>query len=210
MGLDVRLVSWNGKDPVKIDREGSVHVVVNPHPPLDEEVYPLPFREFFLDSAASNDMAVNGSVTNVAYTIQSSTEYDIYIKYVSVEIGDGGSPNLNLFGALPALTNGVEFCHFNNIDGFYILHEGIKTNKQFIRIGTDTAAIGTGSDSFLADVSGGGSEKSYLPNIDFAESYGLPWGIRLRKGTEDRLIFKVRDNLTGLSTFNAIGSGIRI
>jgi hypothetical protein len=208
--LDVKVVSWNGVNPLKIDKEGSVQVVVNAHPPLDEQIYPLPFREFFVDSNGSSDMAINGSVTNVAFSISASQDYDIYIKYVSVEIGDGGSPNLNLFGALPALTNGVEFCHFNNTDGFYTLHEGVKTNKAFIRMGTDTAAIGTGVDSFLADTSGGGSEKSYFPNIDFAESYGMPWGIRLRKGSEDKLIFKVKDNLSNLTTFNAVGSGIRL
>jgi hypothetical protein len=62
----------------------------------------------------------------------------------------------------------------------------------------------------LADVSGGGTEKSYLPTIDLAESYGMTWGIRLRKSTTDSVTFRVNDNLTGLTTFNAIAYGIRL
>ena len=46
--------------------------------------------------------------------------------------------------------------------------------------------------------------------MDMAEIYGLPWGLRLRKGSLDKLIFRVQDNLTGLSTFNAIATGTRI
>ena len=65
-------------------------------------------------------------------------------------------------------------------------------------------------ESSCADVSGGGTEKSYLPNMDMAELYGLQWGLRLRKNTFDKLIFRVQDDLTGLSTFNAIATGTRI
>jgi hypothetical protein len=77
-------------------------------------------------------------------------------------------------------------------------------------MGVDTGAIGTGSDAYLADVSGGGTEKSYLPTIDLEETFGVRYGIRLRKGTTDKLTFKIRDDLTGLTTHNAIGYGIRI
>ena len=120
------------------------------------------------------------------------------------------SPSLNKFGALTALSNGVSF-YWDTLDApLYELHEGIKTNKEFIRIASDTGAIGTGIEAYLADVSGGGTEKSYLPNMDMTEIYGLPWGLRLKKQTNDRLIFRVQDNLTGLSTFNAIATGTRI
>jgi hypothetical protein len=92
----------------------------------------------------------------------------------------------------------------------YELHDGIKTNLEFIRLGVDTAAIGDSTTAFLADVSGGGTEKSYLPTIDLQETFGLKYGIRLRKGTTDKLLFTVRDDLTGLLTHNAIAYGIRI
>jgi len=207
-----RKVGIDGKQ-LKINGEGELSVVVHQHPPIDEDVTALPFRQYFTDTGikgGSNVMRVNGSVNYVDFYIAASPDFDIYIKYITVEIGDGGTPALNKFGALAELTNGVAFYWDTQTEPEYELHEGIKTNKEFIRIASDTGAIGTGIDAYLADVSGGGSEKSYLPNIDMEEIYGFTWGLRLRKGTNDKLIFRIQDDLTGLSTFNAIATGTRI
>jgi len=209
MSIKSQIIGRNNEHSLNIGEEGAASVVVHPHPPINEDVTALPFRSYFLNNG-SNLMNVNGAVTSVDFTIEASQEYDVYIKYISAEIGDTGSPNLNSFGARVALTNGVGWYWFNQDEGEYELHEGIKTNKQFIRIGTDSAGFGDGVNAFLADVSGGASEKSYLPAIDLAESYGLPWGFRLKKGSTDKIIFRVQDNLATLTTFNIVGYGIRI
>lgn len=204
--------SGSGKH-LKINGEGEISVVIHQHPPIEEDVSALPFRQYFTDNgmaSGSSVMSVNGATNFVDFYISANNNYDIYIKYITVEIGDGGTPALNKFGALTALTNGVAFYWDTQTEPLYELHEGIKTNKEFIRIASDTGAIGTGTEAYLADVSGGGTEKSYLPNMDMKEIYGLPWGLRLRKGTNDRLMFRVQDNLTGLSTFNAIATGTRV
>lgn len=214
MTIDVRLVDgYGGKNAAKIDEEGQINVVVHPHPPVSESLTAQPFRQYFTDdgaSSGSNSMRVDGSTTPVPFYISSNNEYDVYIKYISVVIGDGGSPALNKYGALTALTNGVTWSTTSNEIGDYELHDGIKTNLEFIRIGGDTASIGTGVDSFLADVSGGGTEKSYMPNIDLKETFGLQYGIRLKKSSTDRMMFTVNDDLTGLTTHNIIAYGIRI
>ena len=211
--LKFNLFGGDGLYKQKIGIEGEASVVVHPHPPINEEVVALPFRQFFTTDGAStgtSSMVTDGSVTPVEYYIGANQDYDIYIKYISVDIGDGGTPTLNKFGALTALSVGVTWNWFTQLEGMYELHEGIKTNKAFIRIGTDTGAIGTGTDAYLADVSGGGAEKSYLPNIDISETYGLPWGLRLKKGSTDRIIFTVNDDLGALTTFDIVGTGIRI
>lgn len=196
---------------LRIDKNGEASVVVHPHPPRGETPHPIPYRNYFKDTSPtpSNDMAVDGSVTPVEFCIFSSQEKDIYIKSISVEIEDTGSMNLNKYGNVAALTNGVEFIHFTQAEGEYILHEGIQTNKEFIRLGVDTGAVGTGVDTYLADVGGGGAEKSYLPIINFDQSFGMKWGLKLSKGTTDRLIFRVNDDLSSLTTHNAIAYGIR-
>ena len=210
--ITARIIGADGKQ-LKVNGEGEISVVIHQHPPIDEDVVALPFRQYFTDDgtkSGSNNMAVNGSGTPVDFYISANPNYDIYIKYLSVEIGDSGSPALNKFGNLAALTNGVAFYWDTQTEPDYELHEGIKTNKEFIRIASDTAGIGTGIDAYLADVSGGGSEKSYLPNMDMKEVYGLPWGLRLRGGTKDKIILRVRDDLSTLSTFNAICTGTRV
>ena len=198
---------------LKVGDEGEIEVVIHQHPPINEVRPALPFRSYFTDNGTTtgdNIMRVNGATNFVDFYVKANQDYDIYIKYITTEIGDGGTPSLNKFGNLNALFNGVAFLWDTQTEPDYELHEGIKTNKEFIRIASDTGAIGTGQDAYLADVSGGGTEKSYLPNMDMAEIYGLSWGLRLRKGTNDRLVFRVRDDLTGLSTFNAIATGVRV
>lgn len=212
--LDVKLIdSFGTSNGLKVDENGAISIYLRPSPPRDPINNVLPFRQYFTttgDSSGSNDMGINGSSTNVDFYISAAKDFDIYIKYISVEIGDGGNPNLNGFGALNALTNGVGWIWFSQEEGEYELHEGIKTNKEFVRIGTDTASIGTGVDAYLADVSGGGSEKSYLPAIDIKESYGMPWGFLLRKSTTEKIVFRVRDNLSNLTTFNIVAFGTRV
>lgn len=213
MSIKARIQGKNG-EALNVTDKGEVPVVIPQRPFIGEEISAIPFRQYFTDNgvkSGSNDMAVNGSLASpLDFYISASEEYNIFIKYITVEIGDGGSPSLNKFGSLSALTNGVSFYWDTQAEPLYELHEGIKTNKEFIRIASDTGAIGTGIDAYLADVSGGGTEKSYLPNIDMDEIYGLPYGLRLRKGTLDKLVFRINDNLTGLTTFNAIATGTRI
>lgn len=210
--ITAKLVGADGKE-LKINGEGEIAVVIHQHPPIDEDVSALPFRGYFRLNglpAGSNAMNVNGASADKDFYITASSDYDIYIKYITVEIGDGGSPALNKFGDIAALGNGVEFYWDTQEEPLYELHEGIKTNKEFIRIASDTGAIGTGTDAYLADVSGGGTEKSYLPNMDMTKLYGLPWGLRLRRATNDKLMFRIKDDLTNLTTFNAIATGTRV
>jgi hypothetical protein len=213
--IPVKVISGaNPRNYLKIGEEGECPVVVHRHPPQDEEVAGLPFRQYFTDNGTttgSNDLKIDGATTPTDFSINALEDADVYIKSISVIIGDGGSPALNKYGSLTALTNGVQWCYFNQDIGLYELHEGIKTNLEFtVRLGNESIGIGTGTDAMLYDVSGGGTEKSYAPFIDVDELFGLPYGVRLRKGTTDRLVFTVRDDLTALTTHNIIGYGMRI
>ena len=92
-----------------------------------------------------------------------------------------------------------------------MLESSIKTNLEFIRISPQTGAVGDSATSYLSDVSGGGgTEKNYLPQMDLSSLFGGDWGLRLRKGTNDRMFFKVRDDLSSLVTFNIKVTGRRL
>jgi len=41
------------------------------------------------------------------------------------------------------------------------------------------------------------------------ESFGYNWGLVLRKGTKDKLVFRINDDLSGLSILNFQATGIR-
>lgn len=186
--------------PLKINGEGEISVTTHSHPPLEETKNTLPFRSYF-ENSGSNDMRVNGSSTNVSFSIAADKDYDYFIKGIHVKLADAGA-KLDKFGALTALTNGILFQWSNLNDGAITIHEGIKSNIAFFRMSTQTPQI--------IDLSGGGAD-SINVYIDLTNLFGAEFGIRLKKGTTDSLSFIVRDNLsTGLDEFNIIGYGLKI
>jgi hypothetical protein len=213
MSVKTKIIDPSTEVAAVVSSEGTLQVVNHGHAPVSETIFALPFRQYFTDDGmvtGSEDMTVNGLTTAQEFWVEANSNRDTYIVTISVDLGDGGSPNMNKFGDLLALSNGIECCYITQDEGNIVIHDGIKTNREFVRFGNETPAFGTGADAFLADASGGGSEKAYLPKIDTVEQFGLPFGIKLRKGTKDRLIFSVRDDLTALTTFNIIAYGNRL
>lgn len=194
---------------LKVNGEGEIGVVIHTHPPIDETLESYPFTDYFRN-AGSNDMRVNGSTTPVEFTINADPNRDYYIKVISVYIADAGA-SLNEFGNLSALTNGVSFTYKNDNIGLVTIQDEIQTNLDFIRLGHDTVGIGDGTSAYKLDISGGGGADAYLPVLDLAKTFGFPWGLRLQKGSTDKLSFFVNDNLsTGMDAFNIKGFGVQI
>jgi hypothetical protein len=213
MPIPVEIANSSDGVRAKVSPEGALQVVNHGHAPVTETIFATPFRQYFTTdgtSAGSNDMIVDGSSTPVDFYVTASATQDTYIVTISVDLADGGTPNMNKFGDLSALSNGVTVCYVTQDQGNTVIHDGIKTNREFVRFGNETPAIGTGADAFLADASGGGTEKAYLPKIDVREQFGMPFGIKLRKGTTDKFVFTVNDALAGLTTFNILAYGNRL
>lgn len=197
---------------LKVDSEGAIEVVVHPHPPLNEVITALPFAQFFTTdgtSTGSSNMIVNGSTTAVPFYIKANDDFDIYINSITVQISDPGA-RLDRFGALPALANGISFYYQNPKIGELVISDAIKTNLDFFRDATAGKGFGSGTSSWLADIAGGAGEDTYFPEIDFQKRFGLMWGLHIPRGSDSIIVFEVRDNLAGLSTFNIKGYGIRI
>ena len=197
------------KSLLKIDEEGGIGVSVHTHPPLNEDVVSFPFRSF-LKNAGSNDMIVDGSTNSVEFAIEASQYYDIFIKTLSFRIGDSSSVTLANFGGLSALSTGCALCFQNDALGAIVIADELKSNLDLIRLGTSTGAVGTGTAAYKLDVSGGGSEDSYLPVMDMSQTFGFPWGLRLKKGSNDKIFLSINDALAGLVTFNCIGYGVQL
>ena len=208
-----KIIDGKGTDNLlKIGHEGEIGIVQHPHPPVNEVIAPLPFSQFFTDdgtSTGNEDMRVNGSSTNVVFSINAQPTLDIYIKSITVQISDNGA-TLAKFGALAELTNGLQFYYNNIMIGQLMIADNIKTNLDFFRDATGGKGFGDGTGSWKADISGSGKD-TYFPEYDLNLRFGLIWGLRLIKGSTDQIVFKVRDNLsTGIEDFNIKGYGIRI
>ncbi len=192
-------------------KHGVVGTVKQSYPNLDESVEQLPFSQFFTDtgvSSGSTDMRVDGSVTSQEFFIKALGNRDFFINTISIRIGDNQG-TLNQFGNIGVLANGIDFKFSTISDGDIVIQSAITTNLDMIRVGIASPSFGDGTSAFRADVSGAG-EDTYLPVVDFRQTFGLTWGLRLRKGSNNKLSMVINDDLTGLDSFNIIAFGFLI
>ncbi len=211
MALPVNIVGGKNNDRVaEVDKCGASGVVVHPHPPLnqDECIQLLPFKQLLtLDGTAntSGDMLVDGSVTNVEFFVSAIQGFDLYIKNLSIMISDKGAA-LNKFGNIAALTNGLDFFYESQDTGKFVVETALQTNHDFVRLSLYQPMVG----STMKLVNATADQDSFIPVIDFNTIFGMQYGLRLRKNTNDRIVFTVKDDVTGIDEFDIIAYGIKI
>ena len=191
-----------------VNDDGSINVFLNPAPPRETVVNAVPFAEYLkLNGTGSESFLLNGSVTSQDMFIKAQ-DIDIYINTLSFIIADAGA-TLRNFGALAALTNGLEFYFFNQENGLYTIESGLKSNLDFIRLANFEPAFGTGAEAFQGKDVIGASE-GYFGIIDLEDVFGLPWGIRLRANSTDRIGFIIKDNISTIDLMNIKAFGIKV
>ena len=211
MPIPVVPIAKGNKELIRVSEDGFPYILTHPRPPKDAEVAVLPFRQYFTDNGSSsgdNDMRVDGSTTPQIFCIGAELESDLYIRSVSILISDA-SATLDKFGNLTALTNGVDFEWQAQEIGVITIADNLTTNFEFVRLAAGQPAFGTGAGAFKANNVSGASE-GYIPYIDLQETFGMQWGVKLRAGSTDKLLFRINDNITGVDAFNAIAYGIKV
>jgi len=202
------LVNKSNGMPLKINGEGELTAVIHQHPPKDEKLSSIPFVQYFANNRGSSDFRVNGSANSVDFSVQAVSDFDLYIKTISLIIADAGA-SLNKYGNLTALTNGTQLIWETQDLGTVIISNNLKTNLDLERAALLQSGFGTGTEAFKLDISGGGAD-AYAPVFDFEMIFGPKYGIRLRKNTKDRLFFRIRDNLSsGIDQHDAYANGTK-
>lgn len=185
--------------------DNGVLVTLNPSPPIIDQKT-IPFRQFFTDDGkptGSRDMLVDGSVTNVDFTIPASQKNIRYITAISWVIADAGA-SLNKFGNISALSNGCSLFYTRGSNDIAI-HDELKTNFDFIRLTQGNPSFGSADDAFRGKNIIGMSE-GYIPVLDLAKLIP-PYGIALNPGTQERITFRIRDDVSGIDKLDAIAYG---
>ena len=165
------------------------------------------FRQFLTDdgtATGSEDMRVVGSLAApLQFWIPADNDVDRYITMLSFVIADDGA-KLNLFGAIAALTNGCRLFYSYDL-GDAVISDNLVTNWEFVRTAQGNPSFGTGGDVFKGkDIEG--KVDAYIPVINFM-LYMPPYGVKLDRGTNDRMVLEVRDNVSAIDSFNCIASG---
>jgi hypothetical protein len=190
----------------RISKEGVGQVQVHPHPPQGEVESAIPIREYFTlgGDGSTIDMRVDGSTTAQDFYIRSDTGSDAkdkYIKAISIVLVDA-SMTWGKFANLSALTNGVSIKWRTLGEGLVTVADQLTTNYELGRLGVGQPTI---------EVNVSGNAEGLTVKIDFAETFGLPFGLRLRPNSEDRMTITINDDLSiGIIEFDCIATGIKI
>ena len=203
INVEIRDSGGTGEKARVLDK--GLLVTLNPSPPIVDQKT-IPFRQFFTDTGkptGSRDMLVDGSVTNIDFTIPASQENIRYITSISWVIADAGA-SFNKFGNIAALTNGCSL-FYSRAEGEIVIHDELKTNFDFIRLSQGNPSFGSAADAFRGKNIIGMSE-GYIPILDLAKLIP-PFGIALNPNTQERITFRIRDDVSGIDEFDAIAYG---
>lgn len=185
-----------------VSDDGEGLVSISPNPP-DIAQKTIPFRQYFTSTGyagGSSDMSVDGSSINQEFSIQASSDNDIYIKWLSVIVGYGsaGSPYLWADGA--ALSNGIEFT-YRSVLGETQVHDAIKSNQDFFRL--SESAIDANWEVRNVNAL---NDYGYFLKINMEKLSNGP--CRIEKNTSQNIKFTIKDNLTtATDSINVIAYG---
>lgn len=192
----------------EVDSAGAALVCDRRIPVLETSDSIIPFRQYLTDdgtATGTNDMQVSASAASPQdFFISAVSDGDIYITALSFVIADQNA-TLNSFGAVTALTNGCQLL-WQTTDRTVTIHDALQSNWDFVRLCQGQPAFGDSAAAFRASNVSGNSE-GYTPALDIRTVFGMPWGIKLRQGTVQKLIMRVRDDTTGVDQFDCIAYG---
>lgn len=206
--LRVKLIGSGPKrTEADVEASGAVSVVERPFPPFDVMQNVRPFREFLTDDgtpSGSSDMLVDGSVTPVDFFVEAPQTEDLYVTRISFIVVDQNM-TLNQFGNIGALTNGLRLFYTDEL-GEVDIADALQTNFDFVRLCSGLPSFGEGTNAFIANNVDFISE-GIIPVLDLKDTFGFRWGLEFRNGSKQKLVLRVRDDITGIDAMNVIVYG---
>ena len=206
MGLNVNIEDGGGSErQAKVDKNNALvtSVVESDVPPIGE---PNRFQYFTsllsVDGAVRpninslTDMNVDGSTTSQTFFLQSQEEFDIHIMTLIIVIADNAVVHNN-FGNISALSNGWDLAIIESGEEQKII-DAAQTGGQVLLQTGMFAPYGNGAtvNELVNHTGGTDAQTIQLPLWQL-----VPGGLRLGRGTQDRIVSTINDDLTGLNEF---------
>ena len=189
----------------KVLDNGEVLVSLYTCPPLLPQKNKV-FSQFLTDdgtTSGSEDLGVTGSATNVNYWVPADGEDDIYIARVSFLVGYGSSAEGYEFADKGgALANGVRIFYVDT-EGDEIEILNYQKNSDLWRL-SDTRFATAWEIRHLA-VNG---DYGFLVGIDLMKLVP-PYGVKLDRGTSQKITVAIRDDCTDADDFNCKAFGFK-
>ena len=191
---------------LKVNEGGYVFTQSSNLPPVTDRDLQIVYRKFLTlnGDGTTTSMLVDGSTTSQLFYVEANPDNDIYITSLSIVI-QGLNINLgdDFGGNGSALTNGCRL-YYEDKNGEVNIGTNLDTNFELVRLCQGNPSFGNGGNAFkipnLAPDGGGGkggvkTSDGYIPVLDFPEVFGFNYGLRLQRGTTNRLIFEINDDI---------------
>lgn len=143
-----------------------------------------------------NQMAVDGSVTPVVFSIAPLPAQEGNMNRVIVNMIDNTAMDFETFGGIPALTNGC-IVRVNNGDGTYRNIANFKSNNDIVNQCFD-------HNFFLNN---GGNTRGFTARLSWAGQEKHGTAIRVNGGLSETLEVVIQDDLTALTGMSWIAQG---
>ena len=202
--LETVLVDGGGRGVEAFVEDNALMVAIRGGPPLASQNCKI-FRQYLTDDGlvtGSNSMGIDGSGTNVTFVIPADEDNDRYITKVDFLVGYGATAVLyQWLDSGAALTNGHRFFYERTGEAVDI-HDAIKVTSDMLRLGVvDFLSTGWEARNFAA-----GNDYGFIMRVDLLHLLP-PYGLKLDRGTTERLCFRIRDDNTDADVMNAIAYG---
>lgn len=199
---------WGDKTKVRVLEDGSLLTRVADTLDPQGENRKIYNKFMNLDGTGSDSpfsLALNGATTPIeAFIAPQNEDFDLVISSVTFVIEDAGAV-MNEFGNIGTLSNGLDFFYEDDL-GEQIIRTELTSNFEIVRMCGFSPAYGSGSSVFRIQNARGGAE-AYTAVYHFDQMNGFANGIRFRGGTNQRLVVRINDNISGVDNFDVYVSG---
>ena len=195
-------IVYQGLKPI-VNDDGRLYEIDTVYPPITNDRQIILYVDDLTlnNDGVTSDMKVDGSVTTQEFSVNADSEFDIFINSVSFFIAaELVVTDLGEFGGITTpLTNGCQLIYENSDEGDIIIGDNLQTNYDLLRMCNMNPQFGLDSNAAFKIIQAfSNQDDGYLFILKFAD-YGYEQeysgGIRLKAGSTDRLVFKIRDNL---------------
>lgn len=184
--------------------DGQQIVMSSGCPPLQEQKCVVFSQKLTTNGlpGGTSEMGVDGSVTAVDYYLEADEDNDLYITKLSFVCGYGGSAEMFEFAdSGAALTNGIRVFYTDAyLDERTIINP--KANYEFQRASLASFSRTNWEERGFAAT----GDYGWLATVPI-DSIMPPYGIKLDRGTMQRLTIRIRDNCTDANLFNCDAFG---
>lgn len=186
-----------------VNSDGRLFEIDTPYPPITNDRQIILYTDDLTlnGNGVTTDMKVDGSVTEQEFFVSAESNSDIFINSVSFFIAaENVLADLGEFaGITTPLTNGCQLIYESGEVGDIIIGDNLTTNFELLRMCNMNPQFGLVSNGAFKIVQAfSNADDGYLFILKFSD-YGYEQeysgGLRLRAGSSDRLVFKIRDDL---------------